>query len=603
MQVTIFDIETNAIKNFMTLEGLEKIHCIAVMDRGDDEPRLLPIEEALEHMRKADILCGHNAHAFDIPAIKKLYPEWNYEGCLRDTLLLSRLGWPDIRNEDFKREGFQNNLIGRHSLKAWGVRIGLLKGDFSENTNWESYTDEMGEYCKQDVRVTHALYKMIEEKNLSEESVMLEHSFADIIRQQERNGIGFDVTQAKDLYTKLVAEKIDIESNMHKVFPPTVIEMKKPQYYLDTSTGDQYTTKGEAPYAVKKFLEPGPLRTKTIPFNPGSRMDIANVFIKKYGWKPKEFTNEGRPRIDESILTSLPYEEAEHLLKYLLIQKRLGQLSDGNEAWIKHERNGRIHGTVNTNSCVSSRCSHQRPNLAQVPAVGSPWGKECRSLFIPGDNKVMLGVDASGLELRCLASYCYPFDNGAYVKSILEGDIHTTNQEAAGLETRSQAKRMIYCLIYGGGDAKLGEVIDGGRKEGKEIRDRFFRKIPALKQLTEAVKNTARRKKSIKALDGRYLPVRSEHSALNLLLQSCGAILMKKSTELMHRAFANHDLTHRIKQVAHIHDEVQFEVEKGYADEAGKLCVEAIQKSRNGFRFYSDLDGEYRTGTSWAATH
>tara|TARA_R100001082_G_scaffold77065_1_gene44953 strand:- start:15333 stop:17144 length:1812 start_codon:yes stop_codon:yes gene_type:complete len=603
MQITIFDIETNAIDNFITLQGLKTIHCIAVMDRGDEDAKLLPIEEALEHMRKADILVGHNAHSFDIPCLQHFYPDWKPTGCIRDTLLMTRIAWPDIKTEDFRNKEFPNSLVGRHSLKAWGVRMGILKGDFSESNQWDEYTDEMGEYCKQDVRVTAALWSLLEDQNLNPDVVMLEHSFANIIRQQERNGIGFNVEGAKKLYTKLVAEKIDIETKMRKEFPPTVIHMKKPEYYFDINTRDIYDTKTEAPKEVRKYLEPGPLKKKIIPFNPGSRMEIANVFINKYGWKPKEFTGEGRPKVDEATLSSLKYPEAQDLVKFLTIQKRLGMLSDGNEAWLKLEKNGRIHGEVNTNGAISSRCTHRRCNMAQVPSVGSPWGEECRSLFNVPEGKVMVGVDASGLELRCLAHYMFPWDNGKYVKELLEGDIHTANQKAAGLSDRAQAKVMIYCMIYGGGDEKLGSIINGGRREGRTIRNKFFKQVPALKYLTEAVKKTAKENKVIKALDGRYLPVRSQHSALNLLLQSAGAIIMKKATELMHVAFQENKLSDKILQVAHVHDEVQFEVERGIEDEVGELSVDAIRRAGYELSFRCPLDGESRSGKNWAETH
>tara|TARA_R100001082_G_scaffold111118_1_gene93472 strand:+ start:71 stop:796 length:726 start_codon:yes stop_codon:yes gene_type:complete len=241
--------------------------------------------------------------------------------------------------------------------------------------------------------------------------------------------------------------------------------------------------------------------------------------------------------------------------------------------------------------------------MAQVPSVGSPWGEECRSLFIPSNGKVMVGADASGLELRCLAHYMFPWDNGKYVKELLEGDIHTANQINAGLEKRSQAKTMIYCLIYGGGDHKLGSIVDGGRDAGRMLRSRFLKRVPALGYLTQAVKKTAKNKKSIKALDGRYLPVRSEHSALNLLLQSAGAIIMKKATELMHKNFAQNGLSDQIKQVAHVHDEVQFETNKEVAEDVGQLCVEAIRGAGTHFNFRCPLDGSYRTGKNWAETH
>ncbi len=599
MQKTIFDIETNGIKNFIHLDGLEKIHCIALMDIGDDEPRLLPILDALEHLSKADVIIGHNGMSFDIRAIQKLYPDWKYTGCLRDTLLLSRLAYPDIRSDDFKRVNFPSNLAGSHSLKSWGVRLGILKGDFGSDTDWSEYTEEMGEYCKQDVLVTKHLWERLESLDLSVDAVIREHSFAQIIRDQEQNGIGFNVEEAQKLYSHLVSERLDIENRMREEFPPTVQTMKTPQYYVHEETGDRYLKKKEAPSKIQKALVAGPLKIKKTPFNPGSRLEIARVLKEKYNWKPTIFTGEGRPKVDESVLSSLSYPEAKEFAMYLLITKRLGMLGDGNEAWLKLERDGKIHGEVNTNGAVSSRCTHRRCNMAQVPSVGSPWGKECRSLFGPTNpNNVMVGVDASSLELRTLSHYLHPFDDGEYVTHILDGDIHTINQNAAGLSSRNEAKVMIYSMIYGAGDERLGKIVGGGRREGRNLRERFFAKMPAIQLLQEKAKS----KTVLKALDGRLLPVRSQHSALNLLLQSAGAIIMKEATVIMHRIFAEHKI-YGVKQLAHVHDEVQFECPREVGDRVGELAVRAIQETADVFRFRCPLHGESRIGASWYDTH
>ena len=599
MQTTIFDIETNGIKNFIHLDGLEKIHCIALMDIGDDKPRLLPVDAALEHLRKADIIVGHNCQAFDIRAIQKLYPNWNYTGCVRDTLLLSRLAYPDVRTNDFKRVNFPSNLAGSHSLKSWGIRLGILKGDFGETSDWSEYSEEMGEYCKQDVLVTKALWDKLESLDLSADAVIREHEFARIIRQQERNGIGFNVKKAQHLYSELVGKRLDIETKMRKEFPPTIQTMKTPQYYLDESTGEQYLKKKDAPSKLQKELVAGPMKIKKTPFNPGSRLEIARVLKDKYGWKPTVFTGEGRPKVDESVLSSLEYPEAKEFALYLLITKRLGMLGDGNEAWLKLERNGKIHGEVNTNGAVSTRCTHRRCNMAQVPSVGSPWGTECRSLFRPtSPDNIMVGVDASSLELRTLSHYLHPYDDGEYVAHILDGDIHTVNQNAAGLSSRNEAKVMIYSMIYGAGDDRLGKIVGGGRREGRHLRERFLSRMPAI----EILQNRAKSKDILRALDGRKLPVRSKHSALNLLLQSAGAIIMKEATILMHRIFAENKIK-GVRQLAHVHDEVQFECPRELGDRVGELAVRAIRETTEVFGFRCPLDGEFRIGNNWAETH
>jgi DNA polymerase I-like protein with 3'-5' exonuclease and polymerase domains len=286
------------------------------------------------------------------------------------------------------------------------------------------------------------------------------------------------------------------------------------------------------------------------------------------------------------------------LCDYLLITKRLGQVAEGNQAWLKLHRNGVIHGSVNTNGALSGRCTHQNPNVAQVPAVRAPYGEECRSCFTAPEGKVLVGVDASGLELRCLAHYLHSWDKGAYAKEILEGDIHTANQQAAGLETRDQAKTFIYAFLYGAGDAKIGTIVGGNSADGKRLKKAFMSKIPAIKRLLDAVSGSLERRPFLVGLDGRELPCRSQHSALNLLLQSAGAVIMKQAlvefVRLANKPYKLH---------ANVHDEVQFSCDEEHAEELGRCFVNAIIKAGMVLKFRCRLDGEYNIGKNWAETH
>ena len=603
MNVVIFDIETNAITDFNTLLGLEKIHCIAIASPGGD-PEILPTEEALEQLRLADIIVGHNIQNFDIRAIQRLYPDWKPEGCVRDTLIMSRMLWPDVQNEDWQIPDFPRNLIGRQSLKAWGVRLGIHKGDFGESQNWDEFTPEMAEYCIQDVRVTQALWERIEKENPPENPTVLEHEFAEIVSRQERNGFAFDVDAARKLHSELLGEKDSLLKELESRFPAQVIKMKTPKYWEDPVTKERYRVKKDAPSKVQKILVRGELKTKEIPFNPGSRDQIANGLINKYGWKPTEFTGEGKPKVDESVLKELEYEEAKLLIRYLTIVKRLGQISDGSNAWIRLEKEGRIHGRVNPCGAVTARCTHARPNVAQVPRVGALWGEECRSLFTVPEGYVLLGVDASGLELRCLAHYTHPLDNGRYTNEILEGDIHSANQEAAGLEDRNDAKTFIYALLYGAGDLRIGSIVGGGQREGKALKNTFFSRMPALKKVQEGVKYRLKTQNYLTGIDSRKLRIRSEHSALNTLLQSAGAIAMKYATCILDSKIRSHGWTDDdVMQVAHIHDEIQLQVRKEIAEDVGKLSVQSIQESGKVLGFRCPLDGEYKVGRNWAETH
>jgi DNA polymerase I-like protein with 3'-5' exonuclease and polymerase domains len=339
------------------------------------------------------------------------------------------------------------------------------------------------------------------------------------------------------------------------------------------------------------------MRTKQIPFNPQSRDQIAERLIGD-GWQPQYFEGK-RPAINEAVLREIGTPPALQLLEYLLVAKRLGQLAEGKQAWLKLVNNNKIYGSVNTGGTVSGRCSHLNPNVAQVPSVGAEYGTECRSLFTAPPDRVLVGSDASGLELRMLAAYLHKIDDGRYTNEILSGDIHTANQEAAGLPDRNAAKRFIYCLIYGGSDGKIGEVVGGSAKEGKKLKDQFFKQMPAIKRLRDAVQDKVQGFGFLKGLDGRKLPCRSPHSAVNLLLQSAGACVMKQA--LVH--FVNDMRGEDYQLHANIHDEVQFSCPRENADEYGQRFVDAIKKAGETFGLLCPLDGEYKIGNNWAETH
>jgi DNA polymerase-1 len=568
MHTCYFDIESNGL-----LDKADRLICIGYSTNGA-APKIAftpeQIKEALREIELADIVVGHNIMTFDIPMLHKLYPDWKGpSGCIRDTLVMARLCRPDIRDEDFQTPNFPSELVGSHGLKAWGHRLGMPKGvEMEDVVDFYSleYTDELGEYCQQDVRITVELYRKLSAECPSEDSLILEHSFASAIASQMRNGFGFDREAAGRLYSELAGERDRLVRELQADVPPAEQKLKT--------------------------------KTKLIPFNPASRKQIAEAMRQMYGWVPTEFTPGGEAKVDEAVLGSLDYPIAKKLSQYLLIQKRIGMLAEGDEAWMKVERGGRIYGSVNHNGAVTGRCTHRSPNMAQVPACGSPYGKECRSLFIPRDNCVLVGVDAAGLELRCLAHYMAKYDDGAFAKELLEGDIHTANQKAAGLPTRNDAKSFIYAFLYGAGPAKLGSIVGGGYAEGKELQQRFLTKVPALKKLKQAVEQACRRGYLV-GIDGRRLRIRSEHSALNTLLQSAGAIAMKQATVIMSSS-ANAYLA---RQVAHIHDEVQWEVPESTSEMWAKFCAKAITSAGEDLGFRCRLDGEAKIGRNWAETH
>lgn len=595
--IAYFDIETNGITDWATLSDLEKFHCLVVIDQqGTHRYQEANIKEGLERLSSASTIIGHNAIGFDAVALWKLYGFRHPS--VQDTAIMGRLLFPDVRNDDFKREEFPKELIGSHSLKAWGKRIGKFKSDHGETEDWSTWSKEMEDYCVTDVEVTKELHDFFLRKGLRnlKQANDLEHDFAKAIRIQEMNGFPFDVKAAEELTCTLMARRAELDVELREVFPPT-IETTKSSWWVAPDGTKARTKKAlvEKGHKAKEIVKGDPV-TKEIPFNPNSRDQIAERLMAN-GWKPKAYEGK-RPAINEGVLKEIGTPQSEKLLEALLVGKRLGQIAEGKQAWLKLERNGRIHGSVNTNGAVSGRCTHRNPNVAQVPSVRAPYGNECRSCFTAPKGKVLVGADASGLELRCLAHYLALFGDKEYAKTILEGDIHTANQKAAGLPTRDDAKTFIYAFLYGAGDAKIGSIVGGNARQGKKLKEEFMRKTPSIKKLYDAVANAIETKGMLRGLDGRPLPCRSPHSAVNLLLQSAGAVVMKQALVEFVKAVKLPYEMH-----GNIHDEVQFSCAPEHAEELGQSFCNALTKAGQVLKFNCRIDGEYKVGNNWKDTH
>jgi DNA polymerase I-like protein with 3'-5' exonuclease and polymerase domains len=383
-----------------------------------------------------------------------------------------------------------------------------------------------------------------------------------------------DRTKAMCLITDWKTRLSEIEENLQVVFPPIVTER-----YSDR-TG--------------KRLQDG-----VESFNPGSRIQIAKRLIS-LGWKPKKFTEKGQVVVDETVLAGVDIPEAKLIAEYLLVQKRVSQVS----SWLDCvQQDGRVHGKVFTNGAVTGRMTHNSPNMAQVPSSGSPWGKECRDCWIVPDGYKLVGIDASGLELRMLAHYMKDAD---YARAVVDGkkedgtDIHTKNQIAAGLKTRDQAKTFIYAFLYGAGPAKIGSVVGGGEKEGRKLIEAFLSNTPALEELRTKVSRNAE-KGWLTGLDGRHLQIRSAHAALNTLLQGAGAIVMKKALVLLDRKIKAMKLNAHF--VANVHDEWQIEVAEADAEMVAAMGIQSIRQAGEKFKLNCPLDGEANIGLTWGDTH
>ena len=565
----VFDLESNGLYN-----EVSTIHCIVLKDIDTNKIIQVDVNEALKLLSEAELIIGHNIIKYDIPVLKKLYG-FKTKAKVFDTLVATRLIWSDLTDSDMKRVhtiNYPRSLVNRHSLKAWGIRLGNYKQQI--DTDWSVFTQEMLEYCIQDVEVTHTLYQKILGQKIFNESLDIEHAVAELISRQEIYGVMFDKEKATKLYAELSSERDTIKQEMEETFKPITIKR------VSEKTGK-------------------PLKDKVVEFNPSSRRQIADRLKTKYNWKPVVFTNDGLAKVDDTVLNSLDFPEAKLLARYFLLEKRIGMLAEGKQAYLKLETKGRLHGTVNTNAAVTGRATASQPNLQQVPSVGVPYGKQFRELFTVPKNKSLVGCDVSGLELRILGHYIAKFDNGAYADVVVNGDIHTENQKLAGLDTRDQSKRFLYAWLYGAGVSKIAEVTGKSNKEAAQVKKRFLNRLPALSKLIKQVQLSAERGYLV-GLDKRHIKIRNSFSALNSLLQGAGAVVCKQWLIEFDKAIKDFK---DVQQVLWVHDEIQIECPKDKADEIGKLAVECIERTGKHFNLRVPLTGAYKSHINWSGTH
>ncbi len=545
MKNVTLDIETDSLNP-------SKIHCIVAKDLDTSEVKVWDntnIETFKPWASNINNFIMHNGVSFDAPVLNKLLGANIKLKQVIDTLILSQLFNP-IRD-------------GGHSLAAWGQRLGHPKG---EQEDFSTYTEGMLEYCKNDVDVTETLYKQLskEKGNFSSYSIKLEHKVRAIIDQQERNGFTLNIEKAIGLLARLTDEANGLESWAKKEFKPTVVELKT--------------------------------KTKYIPFNIGSRQQIASRLMDR-GWKPKQYTDKGNVIVSEAILDKINMEEAKQFSRFFLLQKRIAQI----QSWINccDDNTGRVHGRVLTLKTVTGRMAHHNPNMAQVPAVRSPFGKECRDCWTVSNphTHTLVGTDAAGLELRVVAHLMNDKD---YTNEVLHGDVHTANMKMAGLTDRDQAKTFIYAFLYGAGAAKIGSIVGVNKQQGQELIDRFLRNMPALNRIRKQVLKAAEGGR-IKGMDGRTLMIRSPHAALNTLIQGAGATICKDWLVNMIQRINSTGVD--AKLVASIHDEYQFEVAKKDLQRFGTITREAIKDTERNLNLRCPLDSTWQNGETWAMTH
>ena len=546
----VLDIETTL--DHATIHGV----AVTCVKRGivSSSKWMTTPDELTDALANGLPIMGHNLRGFDLPVLERVWGWTPYEGAhIIDSLVLSRLANP--------------SRDGGHSLKRLAELAGREQKDQFELADFDGpVTQEMIDYCIQDTVANAAVFEMLKRElsGFDDHSIYLEHEVARLTREQESNGFRLDFPLACRLYNEHEERMNEITRELQAVFPPIVTER------WSDKTGKK----------LKDHVEV---------FNPASRQQIAKRLESKgVVWKKR--TEKGNVVVDETTLgTHVDVPEAVLILEYLTLGKRIGML----RSWLDAvEEDGRIHGRVNTCGAVTGRMTHSSPNMAQIPSDSL-----YRQCFVVDEGNKLVGVDASGLELRMLAHY---MQDPEYTELILHGDIHTYNQELAGLPERNDAKTFIYALLYGAGDAKLGSIINEGARAGARLRQRFMGGLPAFSELVDKVGRISA-KGTLPGLDGRRVHVRSEHAALNTLLQSAGAIVMKQALVLATDTLRKRAVPYRL--VAQVHDEFQLEVHPVFAEQVGRAFQQAIVDAGVELGLRCPLDGEFMIGDNWSHTH
>lgn len=629
----VIDIETNA------LENPTKIWVIVCKDIDSGEYRIFRRvsddvhvqTEACDYLRRADLIIGHNALGFDAPVVRDLLgcDLLSRPGLVLDTLVISKL-------VNYSRKG--------HSIEDYGLEFGLPKGDFHD---WSSYSQQMEDYCVRDVDITERVYRSFEPVVLDRDwsvAIQAEHSFQQVVNDLHDNGFHFDVTRARNLLTRVEKELAKLDEVIDASFLPRA--------KLVREITPRLTKFGTLNRADFRWVEDGDLsifnggpfcRIRWEKFNPSSHKQVVDV-LSEAGWKPAERTktsienarkglDNGRDlrygwKINEANLSTLPTTApaaAKSLARRILVESRRRTLTE----WLGlAQSDGRIHGKFFSIGAWTHRMAHQAPNTANIPnptdTQGMPrlYGAEMRSLWRAPANRLLVGVDAEGIQLRIFAHY---IDDPEFTEALVNGrkedktDPHSLNQKILGrvCKSRAAAKRFIYALLLGAGLHKLSEILECSREGTQEALDRLMSRYAGFKRL-----KTTRIPDDAKAgyftgLDGRKVAIfgdsqrTREHLAMSGYLQNGEAVVMKHATLRWHERLR--ELNIPFKLVNFVHDEWQTECENdmSIALTIAKEQADSLVWVGKKFGLRCPLAGsywnedlkDYTIGINWKETH
>lgn len=609
-KVLIADIETN----HYDFTKLTTFHCLGAVDFHTGEEILeRNINKAVDILNSYDVLVFHNGIEFDVPALeqlsgKKITPE------IQDTLVIARTQFPLPKKYDLDNKIYDTQF--NHSLKSWGVRLGFRKQEFYGG--FDTFTKEMGHYCLQDCRVTKELYKfLLEHESLAPEAVRLEHKMVYLLRKMQKSGVSINKDKMLALTRFFKWYQWQLRQDINKIVPIKIEPKGTASYfYIDidderhmATTKTQLLAELKATDLVyfKKDIHRGGSMPKLIEFNPNSADDIINLLESKYNWQPSKYSQKsGKACVKAEVLNDLNYYELEPIKEYRKLGKYIGFIESGVKSWSKLVTDeGKIHGKIVHIGTPHSRCSHHDPNLAQVPTKHVLYGEPLRDIFQADDDYVMVGWDASGLQLRCLAHWLGFYDKGEYAKQIVAGDIHTYNQKLAGLQTREQAKHFIYALLFGAMGNKIAQITGISPEESEQLLYNFKCKLPALPHLERLIEAKFKDRGYFLSLDKRPVYSSSKRLLLNYLLTSTEAILMKHALlyidEEMQKKGYKWDEDYHFSLFCH--DEVQANVKPHAVKDYTELCKNALRIIGERFKLNCPLASDVKIGKSWKETH
>lgn len=671
-----FDIEANGLYDTVT-----KLHCLSFSIMTDGVRG--PIRRAVGHnqiIQAWKIICecdeavAHNGIGYDLFALwKVLKLKLPATVQMIDTFVLSCLIHPDIDAEDGSK----------HSLEAWGIRLGNHKGTYEEwcilnhiADPWAEYRPEMGDYCDQDVSVLCDLDDQLIKDMQGWDwapSARMEHQFAKDFQVQAMRGVYIDKVHAEALRLTISKEMVALAAKVEPFIPdrpgtkgqlkettPPKIQFKKDgspsamalkwfdevkQFsdYIEDQQDFGPATEGTwyGKFEGKWHALPTPADAE------GDRLPLRDLFkatladqqhIKTWlmdcGWIPtmwsfkKAKDAKGKMRFvrgdDKQLIPTWPkfhdkgvlcvnlesinteFEHVKDVVRWVVIRHRLGLVQSILDAL---RPDGTVSATGMALGTPTSRVTHKV--VANVPKADPTvtLGKECRAMFIARPGRKFTGVDAAGLELRCLGHYV---GSPELIEMVCNGsskdgtDIHSVLAKACFplVPSRAVQKNVTYAWLYGASDKKIGQTAGhaDGKAEaaGAEIRKRLIAAIPGLDKLMESIEKQAK-KGYVKAIDGRRIEIRGKHATLNMLLQSCGSILVKMAQCYMNAKIRKLKLD--AWQVISYHDEVQLDCHPDHTEQAGQLFIEGLQWAGKHVGFRCPLDGEVKIGNSWADTH